>query len=89
MKIKKTHRITKLDECDIGIRMRTDRQYYHCVGCSNIFEDKRMNLRIVNLRELNGQCFIPSVFRHYRISSGYCDPCYISALEDLNKRRRR
>jgi len=88
MKIKKKHKITKFEDCDISRRMRKDKMYYHCCSCGDIYEDCKRNIKILNLNELNGGCFIPSIFRHYKISSTYCDPYYIEALEDLNKRRK-
>jgi len=75
-KIKKTHKIIRLDDINISKRMRKDQLYYHCCHCGKIHEDKHYNIIIVDLNKLNGRHSIPREFNDYKITSGVCEKCF-------------
>lgn len=82
MKIKKTYKIKKLDELELPKRMRTDKRYYHCIGCGGVYEDKNMGIEILSLVKLNRSITpLPAELSYYLISSGLCRKCFDSRRE--------
>lgn len=49
---------------------------YHCCGCGIIFDDKEYTHPLIDVLLLTGKYHLTKPFNDYRITSGFCNPCF-------------